>query len=130
MKAAFHVRATRAQCKLFDEKVMACGESGIEGGGAVRTLVIDYGQNMQMPWFGHGQPRETYYYTPLNVSNLGIVDCFNDTLYAHIYHKGEGKKGGNNVASLLIKQLHLFGWIHDNDEEYTSVINELNVIFS
>ena len=124
LKAATHVKAARAQRKLFNEKVKMCRESN-----NVRILVVNYGQNMQMPWFGSVQPGETYYYSPLNVSNLGIVDCFNDTLYAHVYHEGEGKKGGNNVASLIFKQLQYFGWIPYGNEESPSKDDELNIIF-
>lgn len=54
----------------------------------------------------------TYYFSPLNVNNLGIVDHAHEwpdgvrhCLHAHIYHEGEGKKGADNVASLLMKTL-------------------------
>eukprot|EP00978_Attheya_sp_CCMP212_P034526 scaffold144943_cov28-Attheya_sp.AAC.1 len=70
---------------------------------------------MQMPWFGANQPGETYYYPPLNVYNLGVVDPAHsdkpgdgetepkDRLYSHVYDEGLGKRGGSNVASLIMK---------------------------
>ena len=60
----------------------------------VHTLVVDFGQNMELPFYGEMQPGDTYYYTPLSISNLGIVDTATNTLHVHIYHEGEGKKGG------------------------------------
>ena len=127
LKAAEHVKAARAQRRLFNQKVDEC-RKGLVDGVRIRTLVVDYGQNMEMPWFGGIQPGETYYYSPLSVFNLGIVDCYDDTLYAHIYTEGQGKKGGNNVASLIMKTLKYFGWI--NDEEVSpSKDDELNIIF-
>ena len=54
----------------------------------------------------------TYYFSPLNVNNLGIVDHAHEwpdgvrhCHHAHIYHEGEGKKGADNIASLLMKTL-------------------------
>jgi hypothetical protein len=41
----------------------------------VIMIVIDYCQNMELPFFGKDQPGETYYYTPKTVNLLGIVDC-------------------------------------------------------
>ena len=84
---------------------------------------------MELPWFGRVQPGDTYYYTPLTVNNLGIVDTYDDTLYAHVYHEGQAKKGGNNVASLLIKQLIYLGWMDGNYLSHPYPLAELNVFF-
>jgi hypothetical protein len=72
------------------------------------TLVADYCQNMEMPFFGKDQPGETYYYTPKTINLFGIVDCNSakEVLHAYGYGEEHGGKGGNNVASLLMK--HLF----------------------
>jgi hypothetical protein len=65
---------------------------------------------MALPYFGEWQPGDTYYYyyyTPLNIYNIGMVDASEeqDKLYCHIYQEeGDGKKGGNNVASLAPKE--------------------------
>ena len=41
----------------------------------VITLVADYCQNMEMPFFGKDQPGKTYYYTPKTINLFGVVDC-------------------------------------------------------
>jgi hypothetical protein len=65
--------------------------------------IAGYGQNMDMPFFGSGQPSNTYYYMPKTVNNFGIVNVapVNEILYTHVYCEDEGSKGGNNVTSLL-----------------------------
>ena len=60
---------------------------------------------MDLPHFGSEQPDETYCYSPLNISCFGITDLATDVLDAFIYHEGDGKKGGNNVSSLIFKKL-------------------------
>jgi hypothetical protein len=41
----------------------------------VITIVADYCQNTEMPFFGKDQPGDTYYYTPKTINLLGIVNC-------------------------------------------------------
>ncbi len=83
------------------------------------TFVVDYGQNMELPSYNAEQPGCTYYYSPLSIYNLGVVNhthVYEDErvskhMHAHVYHEGIGKKGANNVLSLVIKtlrQLNLF----------------------
>ena len=67
--------------------------------------MADYCQNMALPHFGGEQPGETYYFSPLGVYCFGMVDPTVDKLYAHLYSEGQGQKGGNNVASLIMKTL-------------------------
>ena len=63
------------------------------------------------------------YYSPLSIFNLGMVDHahdygngnYNAHLHAHVYHEGVGKKGANNVASLIMKTLKLMGILREND---------------
>ena len=45
-------------------------------------------------------------------------------MYAHVYHEGVGKKGANNVASLVVKTLKQL-----NLRREESVGGELNIIF-
>jgi hypothetical protein len=45
-------------------------------------------------------------------------------MYYHVYHKGVGKKGGTNVASLIVKTLREMKLLRDNE-----VGGELNIIF-
>ena len=68
---------------------------------------------MEMPAFNHAQPGETYYYSPLSVSNFGFVDTVyinnegeaKEHCHAHDYHCEVGKKGVDNFASLILKTL-------------------------
>jgi hypothetical protein len=79
----------------------------------VYTFVVNYEQNMELPSYNSEQPSCAYYFSPLTVFNLGVVNhahAYNDGrvskhMHAHLYHEGVGKKGVNNVASLIIKTL-------------------------
>jgi hypothetical protein len=75
--------------------------------------VCDYCQNLGIPHFGGEQPGDTYYYSPLNIFCFGIVDASTspEQLYAYGYSEDVGAKGGNNVASLVIKYLEDFEWL-------------------
>ena len=64
----------------------------------------------------------------MNVFLLGIVDVVNDTLHGHLYHEGQGKKGGNNVASLIMKTLIYLQWIQD-EKTAADENQELNIVF-
>ena len=72
-------------------------------------FVCDYAQNLDMPHFGGEQPGNTYYYSPLTINVFGIVDYSVEELDAYVYTEGEGKKGGNNVVSLIQKSLEKKG---------------------
>ena len=96
------------------------------------TFVVDYGQNMEIPVYKEQQPGCTYYFSPLSMYNLGVVNhghIYNngkigEHMYAHVYQEGVGKKGANNVASLIVKTLQLLNLLQDD-----SVGGELNIIF-
>jgi hypothetical protein len=38
------------------------------------TFVVDYGQNMELPMYNKKQPGFVYYFSPMSVYNLGLVD--------------------------------------------------------
>jgi hypothetical protein len=80
---------------------------------AVDCVVGDYCQNLALPYLGEHQPGETYYFSPLTVNCFGLANVGRDKamLTAYIYHEGEGKKGGNNVASLIHRYLDEQGYI-------------------
>jgi hypothetical protein len=80
----------------------------------VITLVPDYCQNMEMPFFGKDQPGQTYYYTPKTINLFGVVDCnqVKEVLHAYGYGKELCGKGGNNVPLLLMKHLKDRGLFH------------------
>ena len=102
--------------------------------GATYTSVVDYGQNIELPVYNEEQPGITYYYnySALSLYNLGIVNhahVYGDGevskhMYCHVYHKGVGKKGANNVASLIVKTLHQLNLLLDD-----SAGGELTIIF-
>jgi hypothetical protein len=45
-------------------------------------------------------------------------------MHTHVYHEGIGKKGANNVASLIVETLRKLNLLREN-----SVGGELNIIF-
>jgi hypothetical protein len=135
MQAAKHVEMARAQRALYQAKVadaIADATAGKDHAERRYTFVVDYGQNMELPVYNNEQPGITYYYSPLSVYNLGIVDHahrYNDGqvsehLHCHVYHEGVGKKGANNVASLIMKTLRELQLLRED-----SVGGELNIIF-
>ena len=84
------------------------------------VLIGDYAQYMFLPHFGEKQPGESYYYVPLNVSNFGMANvaaCNSrgevcDHLYSHVYKEGTARRGGNEVALLVMKTLYHFNWMN------------------
>ena len=66
--------------------------------------VSDYAQNSYVPTFNSEQPGETYFYSPSNCHVFGVADASHQpTKLTDAYMEFDGKKGGNNVASLLQK---------------------------
>ena len=76
-------------------------------------LVANFCQNLGLPFLEKDQPGETYYFSPLTVNCFGVINTAVEKheLTAFLYHEGEGKKGGNVVASLLYKFLKEKGWL-------------------
>jgi hypothetical protein len=97
----------RELCRKVVEEAKAATRDNVADSEMVITIVADYCQNMEMPFFGKDQPGDTYYYTPKTINMFGIVNCnaVKDILYAYGYGEEHGGKGGNNVASLLMKHL-------------------------
>ena len=87
---------------------------------------------MQLPTFKGEQPGPLYYYSPITVLNIGMVDhahAYPDVevgahMYTHVYHKDTGKKGSNSVASLIMKTLH-----HMNLLREDKMGRELTIVF-
>ena len=78
------------------------------------TFVVNYRQNMELPVYNKEQPGCTYYYSPLSIYTLGVVNHAyqygeNDDktikahLNDHVYHKSISKKGANNIVLLILK---------------------------
>ena len=117
-KAAKHCKQAQAMRTVFNNVKLLAQQANESTPHAERIycIVVDYCMNLAVPYFGSEQPGETYYYSPLNVFLLGIVDVSNnDHLHAFTYTEGEGKKGGNNVASLIYKFLQSQGWVRDDE---------------
>ncbi len=135
LQAAVHIKMARAQRALYQAKVADADVDATAGKEhLVRryTFVVDYGQNMELPVYNKEQPGCTYYLSPMSIYNLGVVDhahIYNDGqvsehLHCHVYTEGIGKKGANNVASLIIKKLQKPNLLCKD-----SVGGELNIIF-
>jgi hypothetical protein len=135
IRANEHVQMARAQRILYVNLVLKAREhskQNIEHIQRSYTFVVDFGQNMELPSFNGEQPGSTYYYSPLSVYNLGMVDQSHkdcdgiecDHMHAHVYHEGIGKKGENNVCSLIVKTLQYLNIMCGGD-----IGGELNIIF-
>ncbi len=87
---------------------------------------------MELPNYNNEQLGCTYYFSPLSVYNLGVVNHGHDYvnsnvaphMYTHVYHEGVGKKGANNVASLIVKSLRRLNLLRED-----TAGGELNIIF-
>ena len=119
MLANKHIIAARAQKRFAQIKV----DKAIESASA--TLVLDYCQNLDLPHLGGEQPADTYYFSPVWLYCLGIVDVTEGRLYAYLYDKASAKKGANDVASILL--YHVIIFVIGNFR-YIEEVRELNVI--
>ena len=95
----------------------------------VFTFTADYSQGMPVPSFNLVQPGETYYYSEAIGNIFGIVDSSGKDgnehlLTAYFYMEGDAKKGGNNVASMLIDYLHRKGLTDSNN-----TVKSINFVF-
>ncbi len=137
LRAATHVYSARAQRALYQSlvsKAISDTKRQLPHNLCTYTLVVDYGQNMELPVFNSEQPGTTYYYSPLNIYNLGCVNHAHvvdqdhenprEHMHCHIYHEGIAKKGANNVASLIMKTLQITGLLREEE-----CGKELNIIF-
>jgi hypothetical protein len=83
LQAAAHIKTARAQRALYQAKVadaIADTTAGKEHSVRRYTFVVDYGQNMELPVYNKEQPSCTYYFSPMSVYNLGVVD------HVHVYN--------------------------------------------
>ena len=98
-------RSQRQYVQYLSKQASDDLSQGVQWPNRKYCFCADYCQNMDLPHFGQEQPGETYYYSPLNISCFGCCDFATDILDAFVYNEGEGRKGGNNVCSLLYKKL-------------------------
>jgi hypothetical protein len=68
------------------------------------------------PHFGEEQPVDIYYFSELTINIFGVADVTQKPakMLSYGYTEGEGGKGGNNIAYLVMKVLHDLGWIKVN----------------
>ena len=127
MRAVLHVKRARAQRKEYQRWVKEAQDHArrkVAHKDRTYCGVVDYGQNMELPLYNQQQPGTSYYFSPLSVYNLGFVDhayeykdgSITEHMLAHVYHEGIGKKGGNNVCSLVMKSMKELGWIKFDDD--------------
>jgi hypothetical protein len=131
--AAEHIKMARAQRKLYQQKVEAA-QCIVDRPHSERTytFVVDYGQNMSLPIFNSQQRGATYYFSPMTVNNLGVVDHAHkyddgkvgEHMHCHVYTDAVGRKGANNVASLIMKTLRHLNILRDDEHG-----SELNIVF-
>jgi hypothetical protein len=109
--AAFHVEQVKFMCEL-DQKRAQEAKDDIENGvlhpEERHCLVCDFAQNLGIPHFGKYQPGDTYYYSPLTINLFGVVNLSRspNKLDYYAYREFTGKKGSNNVSSLMMHNLH------------------------
>ena len=117
LKATLHVKQAMIQRKLTNTKIQqAIDTMNLPHEERHYCFIADFSQNMELPFFGSSQPGDTYYFSALKINVFGIVDCsiFGGKLSAHVYHEGVGKKGGNNVASMLVKEFKRLSIMQEN----------------
>jgi hypothetical protein len=135
-ECALHIEMVRAQRLLYQRLEKAAvddAKDAVEHTKRRYTLTCDFGQIMPCPCYNSNQPGCTYYYTPLNIYNFGVVDHSHDYgnrtignhMHCHVYHEGIGKKGGTNVASLIVKTLQDMNILREGNPG-----GELNIIFN
>ncbi len=116
MRAALHIKRADTQregYKLAEQQCKTDKLNNLPHSETTYCFVVDFGQNMECPSFNEEQPGMTYYFSPLTVNNLGIVNhghakedgTVDVHMHCHVYHEGVGKKGADNVASLIVKTL-------------------------
>ena len=80
-----------------------------------KLLAIDIGQNLCLPNFEVKQPGDMYCTSTLNVLLFGVVnsstDDGQDSTNAYIWQEFEGDRGQNNIASCLLMDLKIRGWL-------------------
>jgi len=109
-EAALHVKQACDQRRLCNSKIkeaeddLAANKSFED---SHQIIICDFGQNIGCPQAGESQCGDTYYMVALNVFIFGIVNTAipGGVLDAWVYHEGQGKKGGNNVTTLLMMDL-------------------------
>jgi hypothetical protein len=126
LSASRHVTMAKTQRLLYQEKKRQAVETK-DNRPSERILcyVGDYAQNLCLPNFASEQPGDTYYLSPLNCFCFGMVDCsaVPTRIAGLMYTEDIGRKGGNNVASLIWYNLQRLGVINTPEP-----FKEINIV--
>jgi hypothetical protein len=126
LKMSLHVENARKMRALAQQKSREAKEDVTKSHSERRhCFVMDYSQNLGLPHFGDEQPGETYYYSPLSIFCFGTIDCSTtpEKMHALVYKEGEGKKGGNNVSSLIVFLLKEKGILKKGGNELSIIMD-------
>ena len=123
LRAAAHVREAIAQKKLASLQIEESKQSE-----SIVTLVLDYCQNLDLPHVGEEQPGETYYFSPIWLYCLGIVDASSNKLFAYVYPESVSGRGSNNVCSCLYHYLINYVTNNHNSFAHRRPLKKLNLI--
>lgn len=138
--ASIHVRKARAQRALVNTKIdlaRQCRTNKTPHADRTYTFIADFGQNLALPHFGSQQPGDSYYLTPSTLFNFGVADVSHtntedgteaDHLYCHMFKEGDGGKGGNTVASMIMKTLYKLDILKKDAYGEAMKAKELNII--
>jgi hypothetical protein len=72
---------------------------------------------MPLPYYGGEQTGEIYYFSPLTINQLGIVDLSvtPNKLNCYTYREFTANKGRNNFASLLVQDFYDKFWLRKDN---------------
>jgi hypothetical protein len=72
------------------------------------VIMCDYAQNMPLPHYGGEQPGEIYYFSPMTINLFGIfnLSLSPNKVNCYAYREFTAKKGSNNVASIMMRDLY------------------------
>jgi hypothetical protein len=106
-------KAIRAYVQWATSAACKCRNDEVPHDQREYTIVCEYAQNLNMPHYGDEQPGEIYYFSALTINLFGIVNLrlHPNKLNYYAYLESKGKKGSNNVASLIMQDLHDKFWL-------------------
>jgi hypothetical protein len=116
----------RKYAKELQVKATADTSAGVPHALATVTMVFDYSQNLQIPSFKDEQPGKTYYCVPKNVFCFGCANLSVSpvVMAAYSYCEETGNKGGNNVSSLVLRDMDRRGYF-----SFETPGKEFNMLF-
>jgi hypothetical protein len=112
----FHV----VKAKIMHDYIQAatecakqCRDNEVPHKDRAYMVVYEYTQNMPLSYYSGEQHKENYYLSALTINLFGVVDlsCTPNKLNYYGYRDFTGKQGSNNLAWLLIQDLHDKLWL-------------------